>query len=143
MSAVLNAQHADCKTSQNTGLGQHIALAFARHGCRKFVLADVSEAGLMRTEQLLQEITQAAQVKLQVTDVSNSAAVQEMVACCVNTFGRVDFSCHNAGLGAGGTKTADMTSQYFDRLCNVNEKGVSLPHAGLTRPFSFDMESCS
>jgi len=113
-------------TGAGSGLGRHIALAFARHGCRKFVLADVSEEGMKETDRLVQEIDQSAQVKIQITDVSNSASVQEMVACGVNTFGRIDFSCHNAGLGQGGTKTADMTSQYYDRLCNVNEKGVFL-----------------
>lgn len=89
--------------------------------------------GLKKTETLLREIDSNVVTKLQITDVSSSEAVKDMVAACCETFGRIDFACNNAGLGLGGVKTADMSSEFFDKLCNVNEKGVSTSYSNFAR----------
>ena len=48
-----------------------------------------------------------------------------MIQECVQNFGRLDFALNNAGIALGGIKTADMSLEMFDKVCNVNEKGVS------------------
>ncbi|KIX96483.1 uncharacterized protein Z520_07749 [Fonsecaea multimorphosa CBS 102226] len=107
-------------------MGREITLTFVKNGCRKLLLVDISVKGLEKTAELVKDLNPQAKTKLQVTDVSSSQDVQNMVAACVETFGRIDFACNNAGLGLGGVKTAEMTSDFFDKLCNVNEKGVYL-----------------
>ena len=58
-------------------------------------------------------------------DVSSEFEVIQMVAQCVDRFGRIDFVSKNAGFGPPNIKTAKLDVGLFDKICNVNEKGVS------------------
>ena len=107
------------------GIGQAIAAGFAREGCQKLFLVDLSHEALQRTQQIIEAECQSAKVILHITDISKSDQVQKMIQACVNTFGRLDFALNNAGIAIGGIKTADMSLEVFDKVCNVNEKGVS------------------
>ena len=115
-------------TGGGRGIGRATALLFAREGARVAV-ADQSEEGAAETVALInldggQAISIAA-------DVTKAGAVAAMVASAVTAFGRLDCAFNNAGIApyqvnAGGKKTADWSEDSFDRMLEVNVKGVWL-----------------
>jgi NADP-dependent 3-hydroxy acid dehydrogenase YdfG len=74
---------------------------------------------------LVQQGGSGSQVAIHISDIRVEAEVKETVKTCLETYGRIDFAMNNAGVGEGGVKTADMTVEIFDRVCDTNEKGVS------------------
>jgi NAD(P)-dependent dehydrogenase (short-subunit alcohol dehydrogenase family) len=111
------------------GIGQAIAAKFTERGCKKLFLVDINRNGLEDTQRLVKEASGNAEVHLHVTNVTIAAEVELMVKTCVAVFGRIDFAMNNAGIAQGGKKTADTPIEMFDRLANVNVKGVRPLHA--------------
>jgi NAD(P)-dependent dehydrogenase (short-subunit alcohol dehydrogenase family) len=107
------------------GIGQVTSKLFASSGCKKLFLADLNTEALEQTKALIQEEVPDTEVSLWKVDISDESAVSRMIAKCVETYGRIDFACNNAGIGTTNSKTADTTTAAFDKICNVNEKGVS------------------
>jgi NAD(P)-dependent dehydrogenase (short-subunit alcohol dehydrogenase family) len=58
-------------------------------------------------------------------DVTDEASVEAMYATAVETFGKVDAALNVAGL-AGAQPLADITLDEYDRLMDVDLKGVML-----------------
>lgn len=113
-------------TGAGSGMGRAISTKFAEHGCTKLFLVDINEKGLQETQELIEGASKSAKVILHLADVSAESAVEAMINSCVEAFGRIDFAMNNAGVGAGGVRTADTSVEMFDRVCKVNEKGVFL-----------------
>ena len=59
-------------------------------------------------------------------DVSKSADVQRAIRLAVDTFGRLDVICNNAGIQGPLALTADYEEDEWDRVIAVNLKGVFL-----------------
>ncbi|MFS0737150.1 SDR family NAD(P)-dependent oxidoreductase [Sphingomonas sp. 1P06PA] len=59
-------------------------------------------------------------------DVANSADVRAMIDFAVERFGRLDILCNNAGIQGPMAKTADYEEADWDRVLDVNLKGVFL-----------------
>ena len=116
-------------TGGASGIGRAAALAFAREGAR-VVIADMNERGGHETVELVTKAgTQGLFVK---TDVTAAAAVDAMVAKCVEAFGRLDCAFNNAGIsgigigGPGRTATADYPDERWDQVIAVNLTAVWL-----------------
>ena len=108
-------------TGAGSGLGLATARAFAASGAA-VVLADWDEASVMSAaEQLTREGHQALGLRC---DVSDDAAVEDMVAQTVARFGRLDAAYNNAGVQNALAETADATREDFDRVTSVNLRGV-------------------
>lgn len=113
-------------TGAGSGIGQSIAEAFVESGCKKLFLVDVSEKGLNETDKLLRKVNSNVATILRIADVSNEEAVKTMIADCVKEHGRIDFACNNAGIAMSNVTTTETDVETFDRVHNVNFKGVSL-----------------
>ncbi|WP_192349127.1 SDR family oxidoreductase [Algoriphagus sp. Y33] len=108
-------------TGGATGMGRASALAFAKEGA-KVVVADVVDAS--ETIQLIKaEGGEAIYIKC---DVSKEMDVKSMVEKTVSTYGKLDFAFNNAGIEGKVAPIAETTSEEFDRLMNINLKGVWL-----------------
>lgn len=106
-------------TGAGRGLGRAMALAFSDAGARI--------AGAARTEHQLAET--ASMVKDRggdaisiVTDVSDSDAIERMVARTLDQFGRVDVLVNNAGGGADGdgSPLTQLTDQQWRNGIELN-----------------------
>jgi NAD(P)-dependent dehydrogenase (short-subunit alcohol dehydrogenase family) len=112
----------DDKVAVITGAGSGMAKAsvkvFAREGA-KVVAADISGS----------EQDTAADVGGDVLpvhcDVTVEADVEAMMAAAVAAFGRVDAVLNVAGV-ADGCALADLTMEFYDRLMDVDLRGVML-----------------
>jgi NAD(P)-dependent dehydrogenase (short-subunit alcohol dehydrogenase family) len=112
----------DGKVAVITGAGSGMARAstevFVREGAR--VLA-VDITG--REEETAKQIGDAV-VPFR-CDVSDEAQVETMFAAALETFGQVDAVLNVAGI-AGAQPLADVTMEEYDRIMNVDLRGVLL-----------------
>jgi NAD(P)-dependent dehydrogenase (short-subunit alcohol dehydrogenase family) len=67
------------------------------------------------------------QVELYDADVSSETSVKSMIKNCVKVYGRLDIACNNAGIASASARTSDISPKDYDRVCAVNERGVSVP----------------
>jgi NAD(P)-dependent dehydrogenase (short-subunit alcohol dehydrogenase family) len=91
---------------------------FVREGA-KVLGADVSG----REQETAEELGDAF-VPFHV-DVTQEAEVEAMFAAALDAFGKVDAVLNVAGIGAGGP-LADITLEEYDRVMDINLKGVML-----------------
>jgi NAD(P)-dependent dehydrogenase (short-subunit alcohol dehydrogenase family) len=109
-------------TGAGSGMGQAIALLFARQGARVAVI-DVDEAGAHRVAE---RITAAGgQARAMHADVADRASVQATFASIDGAFGRLDILANVAGIAHVGT-VETTAEEDFDRVYRVNVKGVYL-----------------
>lgn len=110
-------------TGGASGIGKATALAFSREGAN-VVVADISvEMGDEVVSMIKQVGGEAIFVK---TDVSQAAQVQSLVQSTINTYGRLDYACNNAGIEGLMASTAECSEDNWDRTININLKGVWL-----------------
>jgi len=82
-------------TGSATGIGRSTALALARRGCNVVINYTRSEVEAQETVRSVQAA--GAQALLFRADVSDDAAVRQMVAACEQEFGRLDVLVNAAG----------------------------------------------
>ncbi len=111
-------------TGGGSGIGRATALAFAHEGARVAV-ADMDPRGGEETCGLIKAAGgEALYIKV---DVSKSTEVAAMVARVVEAYGRLDCAFNNAGIMPKGfVPTADLDEETWDRMININLKGVWL-----------------
>ncbi len=104
------------------GMGAAEARLFAREGAQ-VVVADVLEAEGKAVESEIGATGGAAAfVRLDVTSETDWA---QAVALAVSRFGKLNVLVNNAGIG-GASRVEDTTVQAWDRVMDVNAKGVFL-----------------
>jgi len=108
-------------TGAASGMGLAAAQAFAEAGAA-VVLADFREnVANTEAEKLVAAGHKAIGMRC---DVSDDAEVAAMVDRTVAEFGRLDAAFNNAGVMPRLAPTADSTREEWDRVININLRGV-------------------
>ncbi|KAF1816879.1 NAD(P)-binding protein [Eremomyces bilateralis CBS 781.70] len=107
------------------GLGHATALAFAQHGARAIVLADIHDDATMTAAAQAVTSLGAACLPLR-CDVSQESEVAAAIATTVATYGRIDYAANFAAImgpvdGIGGLKL-----EHWERVMRVNSTGLML-----------------
>lgn len=110
-------------TGGTSGIGRATAIAFAKEGASVVVAGRRKEEG-EETIQLVKDV--GGKGVFVETDVTQEAGVQAMVEKAINTFGRLDFAFNNAGASGESASLIDQTQDQYDRLMDVNVRGVWL-----------------
>ncbi|MDB5215471.1 MAG: dehydrogenase, short-chain alcohol dehydrogenase like protein [Myxococcaceae bacterium] len=111
-------------TGGASGIGRAAALAFADEGA-SVVVADVSEAGIEETARMIEQ--RGARALAVRCDVTRAEDIEAALDKTVSTFGRLDFAFNNAGVEPKGlTPTAEMPLEEWDRIMNIDLRGVFL-----------------
>ncbi|MEB3101839.1 glucose 1-dehydrogenase [Ferviditalea candida] len=110
-------------TGAGSGIGRKTAILFAEHGA-KVTAADVNLETAEETCSMIKE--QGGQCIAVKTDVSNARDIQEMLNTTLNAFGKLDILYNNAGIPMIAQSIEDVTEELFDRIMDVNVKGVFL-----------------
>jgi NAD(P)-dependent dehydrogenase (short-subunit alcohol dehydrogenase family) len=115
-------------TGGGNGIGRETALVMAREGARVAV-ADFEANAAQETVGLINAA--GGQARSLSGDVTVAGDVKAMVEAAVAAFGRLDCAFNNAGIAghqveATGQKTHEWSERSFDRMIEVNLKGVWL-----------------
>ncbi|MBK5994692.1 SDR family oxidoreductase [Streptomyces sp. MBT58] len=108
-------------TGASSGMGLATARAFAQAGAA-VGLADIDETAVSAA---VKELTDAGQRALAlVCDVTDEDQVASAVDRTVEAFGRLDMAYNNAGIMPPPTDAADESAVQFDRVQNINLRGI-------------------
>jgi NAD(P)-dependent dehydrogenase (short-subunit alcohol dehydrogenase family) len=124
--SVLERFRLDGRVALVTGAGQGIGRAFAHAlgeaGAAVAVVDLVTERAEAVTSELSDKGIDAIALA---TDVTKADQVRAMVDAVLNQWGRLTIGVNNAGIG-DWTAAEDVTEDNWDRINNVNLKGVFL-----------------
>ena len=116
------AQRIAVITGAGSGIGQAIALLFAREGAH-LLIADVNEGAAHETASRV--VAAGGTCTAIRVDVSQPEQVQHMIEQAQRTYGRLDILCNNAGIGST-TDVVACKPDEWDRVMTVNVKSVYL-----------------
>ena len=108
-------------TGASSGIGQSIALVFAKEGADVCCVADKNLAGIKHTAEEIQRMGRKS-IWLKV-DVAKISDIDKMVASTIDNFGRVDILVNNAGVYIQSPITA-TTEADWDTMLDVMLKGT-------------------
>lgn len=109
-------------TGGATGIGRATALEFGRHGA-SVVIADVDE----RSEETVSLIeAESGTARFVEADVSSASDMERLVAATVDAFGGLHAAFNNAGLLPPTAPLAEMSELDWDKIIDVDLKGVFL-----------------
>jgi len=109
-------------TGSGKGIGQVIALAFAKHGANVIVNGRTDESGQEVADKIKAMGRNSFYVR---ADVSKSDEVEEMVKKIITDSDRIDILVNNAGVSTTAP-LVDLKEEEWDWIINVNTKGVFL-----------------
>lgn len=107
-------------TGAGSGIGRALAVQSARQGAL-LALSDWNADGLAETVEQVKAL--GAEVRSDVVDVSDRAAMTQWATDVVGQFGRVNLVVNNAGVSVSGD-FEQMTYADFDWIVGVNLNGV-------------------
>lgn len=108
-------------TGGRSGIGQAVAVAFARAGAKVVV------NGRTAADETLLQIKEAGGEATFVRgDVGSVEDVEHLVATTVDTYGRLDVAFNNAGLLPVTAPLAEQTVEDFDKIIAADLRGVFL-----------------
>jgi NAD(P)-dependent dehydrogenase (short-subunit alcohol dehydrogenase family) len=107
-------------TGAGAGIGEAIALAFAREGAR-IIVNDIQGDDADRTASRI--LASGAEALAVQADVSDKDAIDAMVAVGLERFGTIDILVNNAGIGGSSILVKDMPVLEWKRSIAVNLNG--------------------
>jgi NAD(P)-dependent dehydrogenase (short-subunit alcohol dehydrogenase family) len=118
-------------TGAAMGLGRAMAIRLAEEGAKVAVTDVMDNQPNSTVEAITKAGGEAAYWHL---DVSKEAEVEKVVAEVAAKWGKIDVLVNNAGIAGANKPTHELTEQEWDKLMNVNVKGVffctkhAIPH---------------
>lgn len=110
-------------TGGSSGIGRATAIAFAREGAIVVVASRREDEGEETVQRVKEARSDGVFVK---TDVAKEADISAMVEKTIQSYGRLDYAFNNAGVEQLPTPLSEQTEEDFDRIININVKGVWL-----------------
>lgn len=108
-------------TGASSGIGAAAARLLAAEGAAVVLMARRAE----RLHELVEDITaDGGRAVAAPGDVTSPADVERAVAKAVETYGSLDAAFNNAGWGSVGAPLHEMDDADYDRMMDVNVRGV-------------------
>ena len=108
-------------TGASSGIGAAAARLFGAEGAAVVLMARRED----RLRDIVAEIRAAGgRAEVAAGDVTSPADVERAVARAVDAFGGLDAAFNNAGWGTVGTDLHETEDALFDRIMDVNVRGV-------------------
>lgn len=108
-------------TGGASGIGEATVRAFAREGA-SVVIADLTDKGAQLAADVIENGGRAVYIE---TDVTDSEAVQNLIARTVRIYGRIDIMFANAGI-ADDARIEQLDESAWKRTIDINLTGVYL-----------------
>ena len=110
-------------TGAGNVIGRETAIAFAKQNA-KVVVSDISHEAGNTTVNLIKEAGGTA--TFIPCDVSREVEVQALVQGTIEAYGKLDVAFNNAGIEIEQSKLADGDTETYDKIMDINVKGVWL-----------------
>jgi len=111
-------------TGGQRGIGKAIAMGLADFGA-DVVIADIAERS--KIEETVSEIKRLRRRSMGIkVDVRVKEEVEQMVDEIMREFGRIDILVNSAGVLGERIPTAELPEEEWDRVMNINLKGMLL-----------------
>jgi glucose 1-dehydrogenase len=110
-------------TGASKGLGQAMAIGFARAGANVLVNYNSDETGAIETKRQIEEY--GGKAVLCKADVSKESEVRAMFESMLDSFGRIDICVPNSAIQLNANLD-DMTTEEWQRVIDVNLTGMFL-----------------
>lgn len=108
-------------TGAGQGIGEAIAKTYAKVGA-KVILVDYNEkTGKKVTDDIVKAGGTASFIK---ADITKEEEVVKMVKFAIDTYGRLDCACNNAGSTSKPMLLSDMPIEVFDKTNDLNVRGM-------------------
>jgi glucose 1-dehydrogenase len=105
-------------TGADSGIGQAIAITFAREGADVVVHYHADEQGAQTTARQIQEHVRRAEI-IQ-ADLSDPRSAQSFFQEALNRLGSIDILVNNAGTGASVETSLETSLDEFIRVINID-----------------------
>lgn len=109
-------------TGAGQGIGKATAIALAQVGA-SVIVADINYDQVQVVADQL-TVTYKSNVMASRVDVSNNTNVVEMFGAIYARYGKIDILVNNAGIAQSATPFEQITDEDWDRVLNVNLKGM-------------------
>lgn len=110
-------------TGGASGIGLATAIAFAEQGAKVVIAARSHEENQKAVDIIRQQGGDAIAVEC---DVQHAGDIKAALDKTIETYGRLDFAFNNAGVEQPHLPLAEISEEEFERLLNINLKGVFL-----------------
>ncbi|MCU0500102.1 MAG: SDR family oxidoreductase [Anaerolineae bacterium] len=110
-------------TGAASGIGRAAAIAAAQDGAR-LVLSDIALDGVEETARIIGDLGVEA-VAMRV-DVTRASEVEAFMQLAIDRFDRLDGTVNNAGIGGEIRPTHEVSESLWEKVIEVNLKGVWL-----------------
>ncbi|KAL1297643.1 hypothetical protein AAFC00_006200 [Neodothiora populina] len=120
-------------TGAASGIGRATSIKLALQGATLY-LTDINASALTETLSQCSSAHSSLSHQTHVLDVGDSSACTEAIEACVAQLGRIDHVFNCAGINPTPYALEDTTDAYYDRLFNVNVRGMyavtraAIPH---------------
>lgn len=105
------------------GLGNAVAVSFAKEGARAVVLVDIQDAATFEAGK--KEVESYGTECLAIhADVTKEDEMEKAVAEAVAKFGRIDYAANFAGVTGRAGLVSDMSLDEYQKTMAVNSSGV-------------------
>ncbi len=109
-------------TGSDSGIGQAIAIEFAKQGANIVICYHSDKSG---AEETLQEVEkQNSKGIILPVDISEEQKVEQLFEQAIKEFGSIDILVNNAAVNGSGINVADMDTEVFDRTIRTNLYGT-------------------
>lgn len=108
-------------TGAASGIGKAVARLYAQHGATVLV-SDIDEEKGRAVAKEISDMGMKSHFVL--ADVGDPAQCERLVTEAVDTFGRLDMACNNAGIGGELNMTADYSLEGWQKIININLNSV-------------------
>ena len=110
-------------TGGGSGIGQAVAVAFAREGAKVMICGRRPESG-QETVDMIEKA--GGTCRFFKCDVSQADQVEALVAETVRQFGSLDVAFNNAGIFVGAGLMADLSEEDYETSFDVNVRSMFL-----------------
>ncbi|MEO2075551.1 MAG: glucose 1-dehydrogenase [Bacillus sp. (in: firmicutes)] len=110
-------------TGGGGGIGRASAVRFAKEGARVAV-ADIDPIIGEETVNLIKK--EGGEAIFVQTDVAEPEQIKQLIQITSNTFGGLHIMFNNAGIGNSEVRSVDLSEDEWDRVVDINLKGVFL-----------------
>jgi glucose 1-dehydrogenase len=109
-------------TGSDSGIGQAIAIEFAKQGANIIICYHSDKSG---AEETLSEVEkQNSKGIILPVDISKEQKVEQLFEQAIKELGTIDILVNNAAVNGSGINIADMDTEVFDRTIRTNLYGT-------------------